>query len=291
MGKVVLLILVLSLIGCNSVDKDNGVNKNHAYELEMSAQKSRERISELPLGFEFGMSNEEVNNLLAFLSEKKNLEKSGDYFYYFFPAQCCGKNIKSRIGCDYYNDELYKLSFSFGTAGFNIDSLECSISKYLNNNLDTLYKKASFYDKIDEKTIYNFSYWVKGNQIIFLRKDCFGAIDLSYINAPIEKAYNDIQNEIYLEEARERSKKLNQSKVENSSWDGSVKQVRKYLKKNLKAPDSYKSIEWGKVIHTENGYMVRHKYRAKNSFGAYIMEDKIFYLNKSGDITLIQDYK
>ena len=35
----------------------------------------------------------------------------------------------------------------------------------------------------------------------------------------------------------------NHEKVYNSSWDGSVRQVEKYLKRTLKDPDSYQSIE------------------------------------------------
>lgn len=30
--------------------------------------------------------------------------------------------------------------------------------------------------------------------------------------------------------------------------------------------------------------MVRHKYRAKNSFGGYVIENKVFYLNKKGHV-------
>lgn len=69
-------------------------------------------------------------------------------------------------------------------------------------------------------------------------------------------------------------------KAYNSEWDGSVYPVKLYLKKNLKDPDSYEAIEWSKVQKTNEGYMVRHKYRAKNSFGGYVIENKVFYLNK-----------
>ncbi len=74
--------------------------------------------------------------------------------------------------------------------------------------------------------------------------------------------------------------------VENSAWDGSVRQVKKYLEQNLKDPDSYQSIEWSKVAKTDGGgFMVRHKYRAKNGFGGYAIEEQIFVLDAQGNVT------
>lgn len=78
--------------------------------------------------------------------------------------------------------------------------------------------------------------------------------------------------------------------VKNSSLDGSVSQVVKYLKNNLKDPDSYESIEWGNVTETDNGYIVRHKYRAKNSFGGYVIEHLIFHIDWQGNITSVSPF-
>lgn len=62
--------------------------------------------------------------------------------------------------------------------------------------------------------------------------------------------------------------------------------VRFYLKEFcLKDPDSYKSVDWSDIQKTDNGYRVTHKYRAKNSFGAYVTEYKTFYLNDEFLIT------
>jgi len=75
--------------------------------------------------------------------------------------------------------------------------------------------------------------------------------------------------------------------VTNSEWDGSVYQVEDYLKDNLKDPDSYDNIEWGPVQKTNNGFMVRCKYRAKNSFGGYDIAHQVFLLNQNGDVTTV----
>jgi len=74
--------------------------------------------------------------------------------------------------------------------------------------------------------------------------------------------------------------------VKNSGWDGSVSQVKSWLTSNLKDPGSLEFIEWSSVQKTnDGGFMVRVKYRAKNSFGGYVVENKIFYLNATGSVT------
>ncbi|MBV9991314.1 MAG: zinc ribbon domain-containing protein [Alphaproteobacteria bacterium] len=78
--------------------------------------------------------------------------------------------------------------------------------------------------------------------------------------------------------------------VENSEWDGSVFQVKEWLNENLKDPDSLEFINWSPVQKTKTGYMVRAKYRAKNSFGGYVIENKIFILDSSGHVVSAMDY-
>lgn len=77
--------------------------------------------------------------------------------------------------------------------------------------------------------------------------------------------------------------------VQNSPWDGSVYQVERFLDKNLKDPDSYQAIEWGNVVGTDTGFIVRVKFRAKNSFGGYEVAHKLFSLDKSGAVTSASD--
>ena len=80
--------------------------------------------------------------------------------------------------------------------------------------------------------------------------------------------------------------------VSNSAWDASVWQVKRYLKKEyLLDPDSYEGIEWSAVNKKANGgYYVRHKYRAKNSFGGYVIENQVFHLNAEGEVIGVDDY-
>lgn len=81
-----------------------------------------------------------------------------------------------------------------------------------------------------------------------------------------------------------------QDTVVNSSWDGSVSQVKSYLQGVLKDPDSFQAIEWSKVVKSDKGYAVRCKYRAKNSFGGYVIEEKLFLMDSSGRVTSVIGY-
>lgn len=73
--------------------------------------------------------------------------------------------------------------------------------------------------------------------------------------------------------------------VINSGWDGSVWQVKKWMKNNLKDPDSLQFIEWSPVAKDNKGdYWVRCKYRAKNSFGGYAIENTAFHLDSQGNV-------
>ncbi len=84
--------------------------------------------------------------------------------------------------------------------------------------------------------------------------------------------------------------------VYNSSWDGSVAQVERWLKGNLKDPGSFEAIEWSPVTKVPPGsnlphqYIVRCKYRAKNSFGGYVVEQKLFYLDAAGVVVSARDF-
>ena len=82
--------------------------------------------------------------------------------------------------------------------------------------------------------------------------------------------------------------------VNNNELDGSVFQVRNYLRANLKDPDSYEEIEWSPVVVDSvagkpQRFMVRHKYKAKNGLGVYTIENKVFYLDSIGTVYNVLD--
>ena len=70
--------------------------------------------------------------------------------------------------------------------------------------------------------------------------------------------------------------------------------VRIFLKRHyLKDPDSYEGISWeafGVYNKNNDTYFALHKYRAKNSYGGYVVEEKLFVLDSDGNvIKVIED--
>lgn len=81
--------------------------------------------------------------------------------------------------------------------------------------------------------------------------------------------------------------------VKNSQYDSSVHQVESYLGRTLLDPDSFEPISWSKVQEMKNSndgykYVVRLKYRAKNSFNGYVIESKLFYLDEKGTVVNVK---
>lgn len=68
--------------------------------------------------------------------------------------------------------------------------------------------------------------------------------------------------------------------------------IELFLKRQyLKDPDSYESIGWGPsgiYMKENNTYFMMHKYRARNSFGGYVVENPMFILNANGDVIDVQ---
>lgn len=82
-------------------------------------------------------------------------------------------------------------------------------------------------------------------------------------------------------------------KPENSEWDAAVRPVTKYLETHLKDPNSVEYIGWSPVhlCHVEGKpfWRVRAKYRAKNSFGGYVIEEKLFYMRHK-QVVAVENY-
>lgn len=77
--------------------------------------------------------------------------------------------------------------------------------------------------------------------------------------------------------------------VFNNPWDDSVDQVARYLKRHTHDADSMEFLEWGKVKASERGYQVRCRFRSRNVLGRYAVQNKLFLLDRQGNITEIKD--
>lgn len=84
-----------------------------------------------------------------------------------------------------------------------------------------------------------------------------------------------------LAKAQETIKRVGPKPV-NSAWDGAVRPVTNFFKEYLKDPESVQYSEWSNVVLStwkgEQVWVVRCKYRAKNSFGGYAPSNQIFYI-------------
>lgn len=105
-----------------------------------------------------------------------------------------------------------------------------------------------------------------------------------YINTAENLFSNNSKIENVKEILVERKKTISLigEKPENSEWDGAVRPVTEYLRRHLKDPDSVEYIEWSPVhityVEGQPFWRVRVKYRAKNSFGGYVIEEQLAYI-------------
>lgn len=281
MNAKFLFLLIFSgfLFSCTNKNKHN---KDEFEKVSASAELSEMKISELPLGFNFGMLKDDVEKQIKKLEDSKTITSIVNDKYEYQYTTKKGVPINYWMECKYFENELYSLVFS--VMG-NENEVKDAIIEELNSELDSTYLRIGYWEELADSK-FTFNKWIKGNQVIFLKN--VNGLDLIYTNAPIDKIVrtNEINNLI-----NEVNKKQKFIEVKNSIWDGSVSQIKIYLKSNLKDPDSYESIEWSNVTETPEGYMVRHKYRAKNSFGGYIIENKLFYMDKKGNVIQSIDYK
>mgnify|MGYP007092404968 CR=1 FL=1 len=286
MKKFILGLCLLALLaGCDNSKKQNELNKEEQIKEQTAAENAPMTVSELPFNLQFGMGKVQVDSIVSALVQNKTISTPYDDDTYKYVCKLkSGKSIETRLNFGYHNDSLYVVSFGLDYFGQKMDeALFNEIDTDISGKLGTSYKRTSYYDGEKDNKKMIFTMWFKGNQYVFLRKAAFN--DISIINAPI---YRKIKN-AETEELLSRPSNGN-AKVENSAWDGSVSQVKKYLKNTLKDPGSYKSIEWGNVVETKDGYMVRHKYKAKNSFAGYAVENIVFYLDFNGNVTKTVPY-
>ena len=311
------LMLVASIILVACKDKKTEIrenmhkNINIAYTLLENASVQPETDMHVPMGFRLNCSNEEFNDhcdeWIKVNGGKRQAYEGGPAF----GLQTIGFGGVERevrmssfpyfSGPNTETDTIAEITFIFdefredyrSNGGWEV--LRDSIC----NKFDESWQTVEFnlhdadYDgegKRSDMSHEYYKYWVKGNVAIEFYYDGFpGYATLSFYNMPkygikhFKDKVNmtlDIQEEVKQQLEREK----NLPKITNSPWDGSVWQVEDYLKKNLKDPDSYQGIEWSEVIENNDVYQVRHKYRAKNSFGGYVVENCIFSLTKEGTV-------
>ena len=119
------------------------------------------------------------------------------------------------------------------------------------------------------------SFWIL--MIFVALPFAYGVISVAYDEMTLTPEQKDsiAKAELAYEDsikAVEDSIEANRPKVYNMPSDGSVWQVKEYLKQNLNDASSYEPVSWTDVVLTQdNCYVVEHSYRAKNGFGALML--------------------
>lgn len=271
-----LLLTLLGLSSCQSEDE-----KYFAF-LD-AAEHSPIIEVETPEGFSFDMDED------AFY-EELNLHNSYEEDYHTFYDKQIGKETyKCRVHYDFEEGKLCSHGFWIETKRMNdtttIVGTEdiANIVQYYKEKLKEEYKYKEFPNAIIG---WHKHVWVKDNivfEIQYREREDFLPIMVEFENKPITE--------------KVKRRKYNMSitsqphaDVKNSLYDGSVKQVKEFLKNGyLRDPDSYESIEWSEVKEKNDGYYVRHKYRAKNGFGGYVVANQLFHLDFSGNVVDVKD--
>lgn len=315
LSTVVAMFLLLT--GCTDEDQ-NDKNLQLAKQAIEQAAVSDETIMDLPFGFSFTMTSAKANKHIDSLQQKgiiSNIKNSSfDYQYPEYSGLIAG------IELFFVDDRLCRLAYQVKNKDQFFEDWLKEYGKILKESYENSHKfyipvgglkEESHLDKVLIRT--------KANKV-FMRKDIIykgsepNEIVYVYDNQPMaqnlpkyqtkkemslgdERIRKLIEFEIFCEENKdeiekyiEESKPAESEKVENSPWDGSVFQVKQYLKQYLKDPKSYESLEWSQVQENGSNYIVRHKYRAKNSFGGFVIENQVFTLNKNGEVISVSNY-
>ena len=252
------------------------------------ASKSPIKETLLIDGFFFGMSKEQFESVNLKHEQTSFMTKR----YTLGGIAFMGRAVGS------FSDDakMYELEITIEKRLENKEPVKKKDFDSIANELKVFYSKDFTYKFADKPaTRYPTHFWRKDNLLIELQSHFEHdneEIFISYTNMPV---MNTIQQRIAKKD-KERRERRDQAiiaaggiEIANSSFDASVSQVKEYLKKNLKDPKSYESIEWSKVKEESYGYSVYHKYRAKNSFGGYVIESQIFHLDFGGNVIKVDN--
>ncbi|HAO25506.1 MULTISPECIES: DUF4124 domain-containing protein [unclassified Methylophaga] len=66
--------------------------------------------------------------------------------------------------------------------------------------------------------------------------------------------------------------------------DEMIQSLNGYLRTNLKDPDSLKDLEWVETVTSGFTYKSHIRFRAANSFGGYVLNEKLVRFNDAGKI-------
>ena len=255
---------------------------------ELTSKASDSPITELetPEGFRFDMTeNDWVKSINQLKSYEFNLRTYTDWAF----------GDKNYAGYIYKKEffEGYLCSYEIWIRGRKVKNTVKSLTSSDIDYIVNSYKeklKGNFEHALKQEDYLPFDshLWTKGNLMVEMLcpKELHNpVVIIKCSNQPIAIRLNkDEESSTYTP-----STITPKAEVKNNKWNGGVKQVEDYLERTLRDPDSYESIEWSDVKQKDDGYYVRHKYRAKNGFGGSVVTNQLFHLDFSGNVVDVKD--
>lgn len=307
-----ILVVITLLISCES-HKNNKEISAAMEAIELAGNSDQSEL-DAPFGLKFNMKRSSVDDYFKELKKKEiisNLDAKNYRFDYTYPEY---GGLQASVELFFVNDLLSRIAFQIKNSTDFIEDWSKFYQRMLRERGEKTFDYYLPIEGVDKDKYDTYNIKINKNKVIIIREIKYRSILQNervfiYNNQPISKKMSSYLTEKesslgekrieqikdsqqFLDENKDEIKKqiendrkeAEMKKVENSSWDGSVRQVKQYIKSNLKDPNSYESIEWSSVQKQGENYVVRHKYRAKNSFGGYVIENKIFTLNSDGEI-------
>lgn len=281
-----LLTIALLFVGLIFVTSSCKSDYDKYLEIRRNAFNSSITELETPEGFRFDMSEDQWNESLNHLNPKDfnyktyyewqlGTNKYAGYIYTvkFYEEKLCYYEIW--IEGKFYKDKLLSLASN---------DIENIVSYYK----DTIEDESDYMCSSEIDFSFKTYVWAKENMMLKLLCPLQSGYPLMIqcINYPVWASIvkNNNTSSTYSSPTTTPS-----VIVKNNKWNGGVKQVEDYLERTLRAPDSYESIEWSEVKQKDDGFYVRHKYRAKNGFGGYVVTNQLFHLDFSGNVVDVKD--
>jgi|LSQX01.2.fsa_nt_gb hypothetical protein len=305
---VIYTFLLVLIVTCTSKKQKMQDSINEAWTLLDNAFHQPETDLGAPMGFILNCTNSEFYSHCEELISKYG-GRQDENVIYIKTKDFGGVEREVRMSkINYFSDPNteteYVAEIGFIFDEFRDDSssnggwqvLCDSISKKFDSSWETVdfnLKDVDERESLSDISTKFYKYWVRGNIAVeFYYHGFHDYATLTYYNVPKNGTHflrEKVKRTLEIKnETRQKIQKKNSTIIDNSAWDGSVWQVKNYLKKNLNDPKSYEGIDWSKVIETGDTYKVKHKYRAKNAFGGYVVVEQIFTLDDEGNVINVQ---
>ena len=253
---------------------------------EMMNEASDSPVSELvtPDGFNFNMNKDEYNSYIDSLPHKE-LDYRVYWLFHVGNEVYAAGFSKSK----FYEGKLCSYEFNIEERVFNNTLKDLVVSDV--KKIVTHYQKALGEDC--KLTILP-ERWPEFDTYVLTKANLTLEITRSHYSGEIKVICENKPAAVNVWEEKYYGSSLTPTttpseEVKNNKWNGGVKQVEDYLERTLCDPDSYESIEWSEVKEKADGYYVRHKYRAKNGFGGYVVTNQLFHLDSSGNVVDVKD--